>query len=488
MLLSSSSFVPRLRRRLKSILVQVLVLVSAAVLAGMAMAQPASDVAAPSVTGAAAAATFERTLANGLRVVVREDHRAPVAVHIVMYRVGSMDETNGRTGIAHLLEHMMFKGTPSHPGGEFSRIVAAMGGRENAFTTRDHTAYFQQIPADGLETVMALEADRIANLSFDAQEFARETRVVMEERRLRVEDQPHGLLHEHLMAQAFMAAPVRTPVIGWMSDLESLELGDLRDFHAAWYTPGNALVIVAGDVDAQVVFALAERTYGRIADRPVPARRPQAEPQQRGVRRLVVAAPAKTPYLALAFKAPRLERLDGPVDPFALAMLAAVLDADENGRLTRELVRGSQIASGVSASWELLGRGPSLFMLSATPAEGIEIEALEAALREQVARIAREGVAESELERIRTQYVAGRIYQRDSIFSQAMEIVGLEAGGLAWSDADKVLDRVRAVTADEVRAVAGRYFGDENLTAARLDPQPLDQARAASAPVPGLRH
>lgn len=458
-------------------------LACALVLGGVAMAQ-----SAPGVPGTVGAATVERTLANGLRVVVREDHRAPVAVHIVMYRVGSMDETNGRTGIAHLLEHLMFKGTPSHPTGEFSRIVAGMGGRENAFTSRDHTAYFQQIPARGLETVMALEADRMANLVFDAEEFARETRVVMEERRLRVEDQPHGLLHEHLMAQAFMAAPVRTPVIGWMSDLESLELADARDFHAAWYTPGNALVIVAGDVDAQAVFALAERTYGQVADRPVPARRPQVEPAQRGTRRLVVAAPAETPYLALAFKAPRLERLDGPVDPFALAMLAAVLDADENGRLTRELVRGSRIASGVGASWNMLGRGPGLFMLSATPAEGVEVDELEAALREQVDRIAREGVAESELERIRTQYVAGRIYQRDSIFSQAMEILGLEAGGLSWSDADAILERVRAVTADEVREVAGRYFGDEHLTAARLDPQPLDQARPASAPVPGLRH
>jgi zinc protease len=447
---------------------------------------PATDVAAPAAAGSAT--TTEHTLANGLRVVVREDHRAPVAVHIVMYRVGSMEESSGRTGIAHLLEHLMFKGTPSHPAGEFSRIVAGMGGSENAFTSRDHTAYFQRIPARGLETVMRLEADRMENLSFDDEEFSREIQVVMEEWRLRVEDQPHGLLHETLMGQAFLASPARTPVIGWMSDLESLEPDDAREFHSAWYAPGNALVIVAGDVDAQAVFALAERTYGRIADRPVPARRPQVEPPQRGERRLAVAAPAETPYLALAFKAPRLERLDGPVDPFALAMLAAVLDADENGRLTRELVRGSRIATGVGASWSMLGRGPGLFMLSATPAEGVAIADLEAALREQVARIARDGVEQSELERIRTQYVAGRIYQRDSVFAQAMEILGLEAAGLSWSDADALLERIRAVSADEIRDVAARYFGNENLTAARLDPQPLDQARPASAPVPGLRH
>lgn len=484
---STSLFARLPWRTLVFMLVLALVAVSNASFARSA-GTGASVNAAVARSGAATAATFERTLPNGLRVVVREDHRSPVVVHIVMYRVGSMDERSGRTGVAHLLEHLMFKGTPSHPAGEFSRIVAAMGGRENAFTSRDQTVYFQHIPARGLETVMRLEADRMANLSFDEDAFAREARVVMEERRLRVEDEPHGLLHETLMAQAFLASPVRTPVIGWMSDLESLTVDDAREFYADWYTPGNALVVVAGDVRAEEVFALAERTYGRIEDRAVPVRRPQVEPAQRGERRLVVAAPAETPYLVLAFKAPRLESLDGPVDPFALAMLAAVLDADENGRLTRELVRGSRIASAVGADWDFLGRGPGLFTLSGRPAPGVEVDELERALREQVARIARDGVEAAELERIRTQYVAGRIYQRDSIFSQAMEIVGLEAAGLAWSDTDAIIERVGAVTVDEVRDVAARYFGDERMTAARLDPLPLDQARPRTPPPAGLRH
>jgi len=488
---STSLFARPTRRMLEFIVALALVAVASAGPARATGTDAASAVAVdPSVaaSGGAASATSERTLANGLRVVVREDHRSPVVVHIVMYRVGSMDESSGRTGIAHLLEHLMFKGTPSHPAGEFSRIVASMGGRENAFTSRDQTVYFQRIPARGLETVMRLEADRMANLSFDEEAFSREARVVMEERRLRVEDEPHGLLHETLMAQAFIASPVRTPVIGWMSDLESLTVDDARAFYSDWYTPGNALVVVAGDVEADAVFALAERTYGGVADRPVPVRRPQAEPQQRGARRLAVAAPAETPHLVLAFKAPRLESLDGPVDPFALAMLAAVLDADENGRLTRELVRGSRIASAVGADWDFLGRGPGLFTLSGRPAPGIEVDELERALREQVARIARDGVEPSELERIRTQYVAGRIYQRDSIFSQAMEIISLEAAGLSWSDADALIERVGAVTAEEVREAAARYFGDEGLTAARLEPLPLDQARPPAPPPPGLRH
>jgi zinc protease len=488
----STSLFARLPRRTTELVLAL----ALAVAAGAAWARSAGDGGATGRTadaGVVAATdatsrTFDRTLPNGIRVVVREDHRAPVAVHIVMYRVGSMDEGGGRTGVAHLLEHLMFKGTPSHPAGEFSRLVAGMGGRENAFTSNDRTVYFQQIPARGLAKVMALEADRMANLSFDDEAFAREARVVMEERRLRVEDEPLGLLYETLMAQSFLASPARTPVIGWMSDLESLTAGDAREFYSAWYTPGNALVVVAGDVDAGEVFELAERTYGRVADRPVPPRRPQAEPPQRGERRVVVSAPAETPYLVLAFKAPRLDSLDGPVDPFALAMLAAVLDADENGRLTRELVRGSRVASSVGASWDFLGRAPALFLLSGRPAPGVEVEALERALREQVARIARDGVDASELERIRTQYVAGRIYQRDSIFSQAMEIVNLEAAGLSWSDADAIIERVRAVTADEVRDVAARYFGDEGLTAARLHPLPLEPSSRPAPSVPGLRH
>lgn len=442
-----------------------------------ASAPPPAPVTRPAATKSPA--TTERTLSNGLRVIVREDHRAPVAVHVAMYRVGSVDEVSGRTGLAHLLEHLMFKGTSRYPGGEFSRIVAAMGGQENAYTSLDHTAYYQRIPAHGLARVMELEADRMAGLAFAQDEFASELRVVMEERRLRTEDQPGGLLRESLTAQAYMASPVRRPVVGWMSDLESLQLEDARSFYRDWYAPGNATVVVAGDVDPGAVFALAEKTYGAVPDRPLPVRRPQAEPPQRGPRRVAVGAPAETPSLVLAFKAPALREIEGPVDPYALAMLAAVLDADENGRLARELVRERRLANSVGASWDLLGRDPALFRLSAVPAEGVSVEQLEEALREQVARVARDGVAPSDLERIRAQYLAGRIYQRDSIFSQVMEIVGLEAAGLSWADSDRILERIAAVTDADIRAVAGRYFDEDRMTVARLDPRPVDEKPAA---------
>ncbi len=218
---------------------------------------------------------FEQQLANGLRIIVKEDHRAPTAAHMVWYHAGSMDETNGTTGVAHLLEHMMFKGTPSTGPGEFSRRVAAAGGRDNAFTNKDYTAYFQQVPKQKLALMMQLEADRMRHLNLDSKEFAQEIKVVMEERRLRTDDQPQSLLYEQALAVALQAHPYRVPVIGWMNDLESMNVGDARTWYTRWYVPNNALVVIVGDVDHQEVFKLAEKYYGALAPRALPARKPQ---------------------------------------------------------------------------------------------------------------------------------------------------------------------------------------------------------------------
>ncbi len=214
------------------------------------------------------AETHEHQLANGLRVIVKEDRRAPTAVHMVWYRVGSMDETNGATGVAHVLEHMMFKGTPSVGPGEFNRRVAAAGGRDNAFTSRDYTAYFQQVPKERLPEMMRLEADRMRHLTLDANEFGQEIKVVMEERRLRTEDQPQALLFEQLSAVAFQAHPYRVPIIGWMNDLENMTAADARTWYDRWYAPNNAYVLVVGDVEHEAVFRLAEENYGPSAGVP----------------------------------------------------------------------------------------------------------------------------------------------------------------------------------------------------------------------------
>jgi zinc protease len=457
---------------------------------GAATAPPAAATAPrPSPATSGAAEVFERTLPNGMKVLVREDRRAPTVVHLVLYRAGSVDEVNGRTGVAHVLEHMMFKGTHTVPQGEFSRRVAALGGRENAFTSRDYTGYFQQIGSRHLAEVMRLEADRMANLVLTAEEFDKEIKVVMEERRLRTEDRAQALVYEQLMATAWTASPYRVPIIGWMSDLQSMRVADAAAWYRDWYTPSNAILVVAGDVSGEEVYRLAERTYGRIPARALPERKPQDEPPQRGLRRAWVKAPAENPYVTMGFKVPRLADVARDSEPFALELLAAVLDADENGRLTRNVVRGKRIANQVGAGYGLAARGPALFILDGTPADGRSTEDVEKALREEIARIASEGVHEDELRRIKAQYVAGQIYKRDSVMGQAMEIGGLEIAGFSHRDADRILERIRAVTAAEVQAVAKRYFGDDALTVATLLPQPLANGPArAPAPPAGARH
>ncbi|MCI3951450.1 MAG: Peptidase M16-like protein, partial [Burkholderiales bacterium] len=261
---------------------------------------------AASSSNAAASATdaVERTLSNGMRLIVKPDHRAPVVVSMVWYRIGSVDEVNGTTGVAHLLEHMMFKGTKEVPAGEFSRIIAAAGGRENAFTGRDYTGYFQTLHKSQLGLALKLEADRMANLMLSKEEFSKEVRVVMEERRWRTDDRPHALVYERLMATALLAHPYRHPVIGWMSDIEHMRLEDARAFYQTWYAPNNAILVVVGDVGPAEVFTLAEQHFGALTSKTLPARKPQEEPPQLGIKRLTVKAPAELPYVLMAFRVP----------------------------------------------------------------------------------------------------------------------------------------------------------------------------------------
>lgn len=420
--------------------------------------------------------TSEFTLSNGLRLIVREDHRAPTVAHVVWYRAGSLDEFNGTTGVAHALEHMMFKGTKTVGPGQFSRQVAALGGRENAFTSKDYTGYFEQTEKSRLPEMMRLEADRMANLSLSADEFAKEIQVVMEERRLRTDDQPHALLYEQLMASALVANPYRRPIVGWMDDLQHMTVQDTRDWYERWYAPNNAVVVVSGDVDAAQVKQLAEKYYGPLQQRALPDRRPQNEPAQLGVRRIFVKAPAENPSVMLAWRAPRLTDVEKDDDVYALQVLAAVLDGYGNARLTSRLVRDQRIANDVGAGYDGIGRGPQFFIMNGTPAQGRTPEQIEKALRAQVADIAAHGVTEAELGRVKAQVVASQIYKRDSVFGQAMEIGLSEMSGISWRKIDRVLEKVKAVTPAQVQAVAGKYFGDESLTVATLVPQPIDEA------------
>ncbi|MBI3524563.1 MAG: insulinase family protein [Betaproteobacteria bacterium] len=439
------------------------------------------------VSPAASANPFETTLANGLRVIVKEDHRAPTVVHMVWYRAGSIDEVDGTSGVAHVLEHMMFKGTRKVGPGEFSKRVAAVGGRDNAFTNYDYTAYYEQVPKRALPEMMALEADRMANLKLDAKEFAQEIKVVMEERRMRTDDNPQALVQERLNSVAFQAHPYRRPVIGWMNDLENMTYLDARDWYQRWYAPNNATVVVVGDVDHAAVFRLAEKTYGGIKRHVLPERRPLAEPEQLGIKRLSVKAPAKLPYLEMAWKVPKLKDVEHDRAPYALEMLAAVLDGNVTSRLPKHLVREQKIAQTADAGYDSMLRGEAQFVLDGQPAEGHTAADLEAALRAEIKRIQDAPVSAGELERIKTQIIASQIYKRDSMMGQAMEIGSAEVTGYGWRNIDRILDKIRGVTAEEVQAAAKKYFQDDALTVAVLDPQPLSATQPRPPPA-GLRH
>jgi zinc protease len=425
-------------------------------------------------------------LPNGFTVIIKPDRRAPTAVHMVYVRVGSMDEVDGTTGVAHVLEHMMFKGTPDVKAGEFSRRVAALGGRENAFTTRDNTGFYQQIPAGKLEEVMKLESDRFAHNQWPDDEFKRELEVVKEERRMRTEDNPRSQLFEQLSAATYEASPYRRPVVGWMSDLQAMTPDDARAFYRRWYVPANAAVVIAGDVDVAHVRKLVDKYYGRIPARAVPVRKPRVEPEQKGIRRIEFKAPADQAYVALAFKVPQLRGFDDSADgrdALALTVLSAVLDGYEGARLDRALTQGpDRVADSVSAGNGLWGRGPQLFTLSGVPAAGKTPEQVEAALRAEVAKVAHDGVTAAELQRVKTRWIAGEIYKLDSLMEQARELGGAWVVGLPIDADERLLERLRAVTGEQVQAVAAKYFGDDQLTVGTLRPLPLDPKRKPRTP------
>jgi zinc protease len=430
----------------------------------------------------------EFRLANGLKLIVQEDRRAPTVVNMVWYRAGSIDEQSGTTGVAHVLEHMMFKGTKQLKPGEFSAKVAALGGRENAFTSRDYTGYHQQVEKSRLEQVMALEADRMQNLVLDPAEFAKEIRVVMEERRLRTDDKPLSLLYEAFNATAYVASPQRNPVVGWMNDLQNMTAADAQAWYDRWYAPNNATIVIAGDVDAAQVLKLAERYFGAIPPKTLPKAKPQDEPPQRGIKRVTVKAPAENPFLLMGWKVPKLQDVEKDDDPFALEVLSAVLDGYDNARLPAKLVRTERIANSVDAGYSGISRGPVMFMLSGEPTKDTSIDRLEAALRAEIERIAKEGVSADELRRVKAQLIASQVYKRDSVYGQAMEIGAMEMAGIPHTLIDRIIERLSAVTPAQVQAVAQKYFSDDQLTVATLSPLPLTAQAESQPSVPGLRH
>jgi zinc protease len=435
--------------------------------------------AAPLSLQAAEPQVHEYQLDNGLKILVQEDHRAPAIVSQVWYKVGASNEYGGITGISHMLEHMMFKGTQKHPPGDFSRIIAANGGRENAFTGQDYTAYFQMLEKTRLPVSFELEADRMRNLKLIEVEFAKEHQVVLEERRLRTDDQPRSKMQEHFESVAYSNSPYKNPVVGWPDDVAGLTLDDLRRWYSLWYAPNNATLVVVGDVNPDEVFKQAKKFFGPLKKSVLPAPKLQGEVEQLGLRRLTVKVPAKLPNLVMGYKTPSLKTVADETEAYALEVAAGILDGGNSARFSSRLVRGQQIAAAAGAGYDLYSRLSNLFTLEGTPVQGKSVAELEAALLDEVRRLRDDPISAEELQRVKAQVSASHVYQLDSIMYQAMQIGTAETVGLGWKKVGEYVDKVNAVTAEQVQAVARKYLVDDHLTIAHLEPLPLPEGMPA---------
>jgi len=314
----------------------------------------------------------------------------------------------------------------------------------------------------------------MVNLNMSADEFAKEIKVVMEERRMRTEDKPESVTFEQFAATAFVNSPYHHPIIGWMDDLKNMTAQDAQKWYNDWYAVNNATLVVTGDVNPQEVLTLAKQYFGPLKPKTIPSIKPQKEIEQNGIRRITVKEPAQLPYLIMGYKVPVVKTADPAWEPYALEMLAHVLDGGNSSRFSKELIRGKAIAAGLSTSYDLFSRLEDLFLFSGTPSKDYTTADLEKAIREQIERLKKELVTDKELDRIKTQIVASKVYEQDSVFYQAMQLGTLETVGLDWRLMDKFVDNIRAVTPEQIQQVANKYLIDDRLTVAVLDPQPIN--------------
>lgn len=415
----------------------------------------------------------EYHLKNGLRLLVKEDHRAPVVISEIWYKVGSSYEPRGITGVSHALEHMMFRGTKHYGPGVLEHRVAENGGQQNAFTDKDFTAYYQAFSADKLPISFELEADRMRNLLLRPEDFAKEIQVVMEERRMRTDDNPQATLIERLNAAAFVESPYHHPVVGWKDDLNHMKVADLRQWYEAWYTPNNAILVVVGDVKAQDVYPLAQKYFDPIPSSPIPRLKSEGELRPLGQQRLSIHVPAQLPWLVMAYHVPVIKTDLKSEDPYVLDLIAHLLASGNSARLPKNLIRGSQIAADANASYDPFSRLNNLFLLDATPAPGHTLPELETSLLDQIKRLQIVVVSSEELARAKTQIAANKVYREDSITQQAYELGSLAAVNLPWTLQKDYLKHINSITPKQIQSVAKHYLQSHYLIVAYLHPLPL---------------
>ena len=413
-----------------------------------AQASPASD----------PPATF--TLDNGLQVVVIQDHRTPVVTQMIWYRVGSADETPGKSGLAHFLEHLMFKGTAKHPAGEFSQTVLRIGGNENAFTSYDYTGFFQRVPRDQLPRMMEFEADRMTGLILKDENVLPERDVVLEEYNMRVANNPDARLSEQIMAALYLNHPYGRPVIGWHHEIEKLTREDALAFYRRFYAPNNAILVIAGDVEPAEVRSLTEQTYGKVASQPsIPARRlrPQ-EPEPTAPRTVTLSDPqVEQPTVKRYYLVPSATSA-APGQSAALDVLAQLMGGGSNSYLYRALVVDRPLAVGASAAYQGTSLDETQFSIAASPKPGVEFAQVEQAIDEVIAKVAQTPASSEDLERVKTQLIAEAIYAQDNQATMARWYGGALTTGLSIEDIRSWPDRIRAVTAEQVRQAAREWL------------------------------
>lgn len=415
--------------------------------------------------------TFETTLKNGLKVIIREDHRSPMVMTQIWYRVGSSDESGNLLGISHVLEHMMFKGTQKVPNDEFTRLSRMYGGRINASTFTNYTNYYQLYPKTYLPMALELEADRMSNLLLRQQDFDPEIKVVMEERRLRTDDNPRSLAFERFKWITYPTSHYRQPVIGHMKNLQNLQLEDVKKWYRDWYSPNNALLVIVGDVDAEQTVLQVQKYFADIPARKTPPRNDVLEFDRIGYRHMELNFPVKVPNLFMAWNVRSLVTAKNPQDAYALTIIRNILDSGISSRLQDRLVRDKKILTAVSVSYDPYSRGDSLLSISALPVDGKSLSEAEQAIQTEIELLKTELIQPEEVERVTAKYVSNLIYSQDDIAGQARMIGNLEINGLSFRLMDELPKHFETVTPQDIQRVANAYFSRDNLSTLYLSPE-----------------
>ena len=418
----------------------------------------------------------EFILSNGMKVLLVEVPKAPVATVQVWYKVGSRNEVMGRAGLSHMLEHMMFKGTTKYPKGEFSRLIRKNGGTDNAFTSQDFTAYFENLAADRVELALELEADRMQGLVLDRPELTTEREVVKEERRLRTEDDPQGALVEALFAQAYFSHPYHWPVIGWFGDLDAMTLDDLQRHYDTYYSPNNATLVVVGDINTESLLLTIKQLFEPIPRGPEPKPIATMEPEQKGERRFLLKREAQVPFVMIGYRVPNFTSEDS----YALDILDSILSHGKSARLYQSLVYDQKSALAVGSEYSLLQADPGLFYFYALVSPGQKPESVEDALHQEIKRLQTDPPTELELQRAKNQVEAAHIFEQDSNFRHAMLLGQAESVGAGWRKIDQFVEQIRAVTTKDIQRVARQYLTEDNRTVGTLIPLPPKQPETPS--------